>query len=59
MKIDTLLEEVQLLESRLEEEKAEALANENYEVIEKLEELRAPIEALEFEAVQTMPHTLI
>lgn len=44
--VDVLNEEVQMLGSRLEKEKAEALSNENYEVVEKLDELRGPVEKL-------------
>ena len=49
--VKTLNEEVQMLDSRLEQEKAEALANENYEVVEKLEKLRAPVQELQGEAM--------
>lgn len=49
--VKTLTEEVQMLDSRLEQEKAEALANENYEVVEKLEKLRAPVQELQGDAM--------
>lgn len=49
--VKTLNEEVQMLDSRLEQEKVEALANENYEVVEKLEKLRAPVQELRGEAM--------
>jgi len=44
--VDVLTDEVQMLATRLEQEKAEALSNENYEVVEKLDELRGPVEKL-------------
>lgn len=44
--VDVLNEEVQMLGSRLEKERAEALSNENYEVVEKLDELRGSVEKL-------------
>jgi molecular chaperone DnaK len=46
-----LAQEVQMLEARLEQEKAEALSNENYEVVEKLDELRGPVKELHGEAM--------
>lgn len=46
-----LSEEVQMLGSRLEKEKTEALSNENYEVAEKLDELRGPVEKLHDDAM--------
>ena len=46
-----LAQEVQMLEARLDEEKAEALTNENFEVVEKLEKLRTPIQELQGEAM--------
>ncbi len=49
--VRTLTEEIQLVEMRLEQEKAEALSNENYEVVEKLERLRTPVQELESEAL--------
>jgi len=49
--VKTLNEEVQMLESRLEQEKTEALANENYEVMEKLERMRSSVEELHGEAM--------
>lgn len=49
--VDLLAEEVQLLEVRLEEEKEEALACENYEVVDKLENLSETIKELHGEAM--------
>lgn len=49
--VKTLNEEVQMLDSRLEQEKTEALANENYEVMEKLERMRSSVEELHGEAM--------
>jgi len=49
--VKTLNEEIEMLESRWEQEKAEALANENYEIVEKLEKLRAPVQELQGEAM--------
>lgn len=48
---DTLTEEIKILEEKVEQEKKDALANENYEVVEQLEKLRSPIEELEGEAM--------
>lgn len=42
-----LSKEVQMLGIHLEKEKTEALSNENYEVVEKLDELRGPVEKLQ------------
>jgi len=49
--VKTLTHEIQLLETRLEEEKAEALSNENYELVDELEKLRTPIEELHGKAL--------
>jgi len=49
--VPTLTEEIQMVEVRLEQEKAEALSNEHYEVVEKLERLRMPVQELETEAL--------
>jgi molecular chaperone DnaK len=49
--VKVLTEEVQMLVPRLEQEKSEALENENYEVAEKLEKLRASVMELEGEAM--------
>lgn len=49
--IRTLLHEVQLLETRIEKEKSEALANENYEIVDSLEKLTASIKELHGEAL--------
>jgi molecular chaperone DnaK len=40
-----------MLDARLEQEKADALANERYEVAERLEKLRGPIQELQGEAM--------
>ena len=49
--VEELAQEVQMLEVRLGEEKAEALANENYEVVEKLEKLSGAVQELRGEAL--------
>ena len=49
--VKMLTQEIQLLETRLDEEKAEAMDNENYEVVEKLEKLRAPVQELQGEVM--------
>jgi molecular chaperone DnaK len=49
--VKALNEEVLMLDSRLEREKTEALSNENYEVVEKLEKLRGPVQELQGEAM--------
>ena len=49
--VKMLNEEVQMLDHRLEQEKVEALSNENYEVVEKLEKLRVPVQELQGEAM--------
>ena len=56
--VQLLTEEIQRLESRLEQEKEEAVASENYEVAEKLERLRAPIEEMRGEAMLLVPDSL-
>jgi molecular chaperone DnaK len=48
---NTLSEEIKILEEKLEQEKKEAMANENYEMVQQLEKLRPPIEELEGEAM--------
>jgi molecular chaperone DnaK len=48
--VETLANEIQLLESRLEQETAEAEANENFETVEGLGKLRGKIEELVGEA---------
>jgi molecular chaperone DnaK len=49
--VKTLLEEVQLLETRLEKEKSEALSNENYEIVDSLDKLIGPVQELHGEAL--------
>ena len=49
--VKMLNEEVQMLDHRLEQEKVEALSHENYEVVEKLEKLRVPVQELQGEAM--------
>lgn len=44
--VRTLQEEIQILKERLEEEQAEAIVNENYEVAEMLKNLRRPLEEI-------------
>jgi molecular chaperone DnaK len=48
---NTLTEEIKILEEKLEQEKKDAMVNENYEVVQQLEKLRPPIEELEGEAM--------
>jgi molecular chaperone DnaK len=48
----TLRGEVELLKSRVEQEKAEAISNENYEAAQQLEKLRVPIQGLYAEVMQ-------
>ncbi len=48
---DVLAEEVQLLEERLEEEKEEALASENYEAVDRLESLSRTVKELHGETM--------
>ncbi|MBN2594851.1 MAG: Hsp70 family protein [Sedimentisphaerales bacterium] len=49
--VDMLTEEILMLGTKLEQEKAEALSNENYEVVEKLDKLCGPVEKLHDEAM--------
>jgi molecular chaperone DnaK len=49
--VKTLNEEVRLLDGQLEKEKADAMENENYEVVEKLEKLAAPVQELQGEVM--------
>lgn len=49
--VKTLAEEINILSQRIEEEKNEAVANENFEVAEQLEKLRLPVEELTGEAM--------
>ena len=47
--VKALTEEVRMLDEQLEKEKAEAMGNENYEVVEKMEKLTAPVQELQGE----------
>ena len=49
--VEGLSQEVQMLEAQLNEEKADALTNENYEVVEKLEKLSGTVQELRGEAM--------
>jgi molecular chaperone DnaK len=49
--VKTLTEEVRMLDGQLEKEKTEAMDNENYEVVEKLEKLSAPMQELQGEVM--------
>jgi molecular chaperone DnaK len=49
--VKTLHEEVQMLDTKLEQEKADAMANERYEVVDRLEKLRGPVQELQGEAL--------
>jgi len=49
--VDTLAEEVRLLDEHLKKEKAEAVDTENYEVAEKLEKLSMPVQELQGEVM--------
>jgi molecular chaperone DnaK len=49
--VKALCEEVQILDARLEKEQTEAIANENYEVAERLKHLRSPVQELQAEAM--------
>ena len=49
--VKMLTEQIHLLETRLDEEKSEAMDSENYEVVEKLEKLRGPVQELQGEAM--------
>jgi len=53
--VELLREEVQSLGTELEKEKTEALSNENYEVVQKLERLGGPLQGLHREAMLLMP----
>ena len=46
-----LTEEVRMLDEQLEKEKAEAMGNENYEAVEKMEKLTAPVLELQGEVM--------
>ncbi|MGA2033723.1 MAG: Hsp70 family protein [Thermoguttaceae bacterium] len=50
--VDGLAEEVQMLETRIDEEMEEALASENYEVAQKIERLRGAVQGLHGAAVR-------
>jgi len=49
--VKALTEEIQLLAATVEKERVEAIANENYEVAEKIETLRPPVQEIEGEAM--------
>ena len=49
--VKALSEEVRMLDGQLEKEKVEAMENENYEVVEKLEKLSGPVQELQGEAM--------
>ena len=49
--VKALTEEVRMLDEQLEKEKAEALSNENYEAVEKMEKLTSPIQELQGEVM--------
>jgi molecular chaperone DnaK len=49
--VKTLLEEIQLLETHIEKEKSEALANEQYEIVDSLDKLIGPLQELHGEAL--------
>jgi molecular chaperone DnaK len=49
--VKTLLEEIQLLETRIEKEKNEALASENYEIADSLDKLTGTLQKLYGEAL--------
>jgi molecular chaperone DnaK len=49
--VKALTEEVRMLDERLEKEKAEALGNENYEAVEKMTKLAAPVQELQGEVM--------
>jgi molecular chaperone DnaK len=50
--VDGLAEEVQMLETRIDEEMEEALASEKYEVAQKIEKLRSAVQELHGAAVR-------
>ena len=52
--VKTLIAEVQLLETKLENEKVEAVTNENYEIAASLEKLVGPVKELHREALLLM-----
>jgi hypothetical protein len=49
--LKALTEEVRMLDEQLEKEKAEAMGNENYEAVEKMEKLTAPVQELQGEVM--------
>jgi molecular chaperone DnaK len=49
--VKALTEEVRMLDGQLEKEKSEAMVNENYEAVEKMEKLTAPIQELQGEVM--------
>ena len=49
--VKALTEEVRMLDEQLEKEKAEAMGNENYEAVEKMEKLTAPVQELQGEVM--------
>ena len=49
--VKALTEEVRMLDEQLEKEKAEAMDNENYEAVEKMEKLTAPVQELQGEVM--------
>jgi molecular chaperone DnaK len=49
--VKILTEEIRLLETRLEEEKVDAMTSENYEVVQELEKLTASVQELQGEAM--------
>jgi len=49
--VKALTEEVRILDGQLEKERAEAMANENYEVVEKMKKLDAPVQELQGEVM--------
>ncbi len=49
--VKALAEEIGMLEEKIEQEKAEALENENYEIVDVLTKLSGPIQELQGEAV--------
>ena len=49
--VKALTEEVRMLDEQLEKEKAEAMGNENYEAVQKMEKLTAPVQELQGEVM--------
>ena len=49
--VKALTEEVRMLDEQLEKEKAEAMDNDNYEAVEKMEKLTAPVQELQGEVM--------